>query len=255
MSAMVVYALSVLFGAVALATEVSPKASLPGQELSNPGNASGKVFYDPISKTEPAFLYEYTRSLEGKITVGRTRYLDLKGQVLVEEETRSENDNLIAYRYRQNQVEEHGSIEVRDGKVYYNFTSQGKVEADSHDIESMMIVPDSVPSLLQSNWRKIMAKETVRTRFLLVERQESIGFKFFLDKEVEWRGRPAIQVKMKPSSIIIAALVDPIIITVDKAPPHKLLEMQGRLPLRYAKKNPPKSRNDWRAIDARLVMD
>ena len=60
---------------------------------------------------------------------------------------------------------------------------------------------------------------------------------------------------MKPSSIIIAAVAPSFRITFEKEAPHRILETIGRLPVRLPKKDPPQSRDDWRAIDARMLME
>jgi hypothetical protein len=82
-----------------------------------------------------------------------------------------------------------------------------------------------------------------------------VGFKLFKDGERELKGKPAVDIVMKPSSIFIAAIAPSFRVTVEKSSPHRLLEINGRLPVRMPKVNPPKSRSDWKAIDARIEFD
>jgi hypothetical protein len=99
-----------------------------------------------------------------------------------------------------------------------------------------------------------MAGETEKVRFLSVERRESFGFKFFKDKEGEHEGVPVVDIIMKPTSIFIAQLVDPLRLTFERNEPRRLKVMQGRLPVRRAKTDPPKKRSDWRALDGYMVL-
>ncbi len=67
-------------------------------------------------------------------------------------------------------------------------------------------------------------------------------------------GKAVVDFKMKPSSFFIAAIVDPIRITMTKNEPRYLVEVEGRTPIRWASKQPARSRKDWKAIDARIEM-
>ena len=109
--------------------------------------------------------------------------------------------------------------------------------------------------LLRKNWDKIMEGESIKVRYLAIERLETIGFKFFKDRERTLNGREVVDILMKPSSFFIAALVSPIRITVSKAPPHDIVESEGRTPIRWPKREPPTRRGDWKAIDARVEYE
>ncbi len=217
-------------------------------------STKGKIFY-PDDSNETPFTYLYEKTLERANTIGKTRYFDSSGKVVIEEETVYEDGKFRLYRYHQLQTNEKGTVEIKDKKVLYHYTSEGKTYTEEDDVEERMIVPDMVVDTYRDSWDELMKDESVYVRFLLLERQESIGFKFFKERELDYNGKTAVELIMKPSSFIIAALAPKIRLIVEKNPPHRLLEMRGRLPVRIAKVNPPKKRNDWRAIDGRLVIE
>jgi hypothetical protein len=68
-------------------------------------------------------------------------------------------------------------------------------------------------------------------------------------------GKEAVQIQMKPTSFIIASIVDPILMTFEKGGEHRLLESNGRLPVRVSKYGDSKKRSDWKALDAILKID
>jgi len=216
----------------------------------------GEIFELSHSPTKPLFFYENSRKTgeEGKSTAV-TRYTDVDGKLVVEEETHYENGKLTRYTYHQHQVDEKGTIEIKEGKVHFSFIARGKTETDTETHEENSIVPDMIEDTIQANWAKLMAGDSIRVRFLLLERQDSIGFKFFKDGERDYKGKVAVDFIMKPSSIFIAAIAPSIRLTVEKDAPHRLLESNGRLPVRISKKNPPESRKDWKAIDGLLVFN
>lgn len=216
-------------------------------------NTKGTITYPEDSDLKP-FLYQYEKSREGAKTIGRSRYMDAQGKSLVEEETHYEDGKFRLYKYHQLQTDEKGTIEIKGDKVFYEYHSGGKVYKEEDDIEERMIVPDMVVDTFRDSWDQLMKDESVYVRFLLLERQESIGFKFFKERDLEYSGKPAVELIMKPSSFIIAALAPKIRLIVEKNPPHRLLEMRGRLPVRVPKVEKPTKRKDWRAIDGRLIM-
>jgi hypothetical protein len=222
---------------------------------SDPG-LQGKIFDTASSPTVPSFFYETTRRKEGARLISTTIYKDRAGKTLVEENTTYENGSLSLYSYDQKQVNEAGEIELKNGKALYKFREGEKKEAsDSESIEPNMIVPDMVPAVVQSHWQELMGGETVKTRFLVLERQDSFGFKFFKDKERENNGVAVVDFILKPSSFIIAAIAPKIRITMEKAAPHRVVEMEGVLPVRVPEKFPPKKRSDYHALDGLLKFD
>lgn len=216
----------------------------------------GKIYSLEAGADKPIFQYENSRTKAGEFTAtSKTRYLDLQGKALVEEEVYYDAGKLKRYRYNQIQTDERGEIEVRDGRVYFTFFAQGKKESDDTEIEEKMIIPDMIGDVLRNSWDLLMAGESVKVRFLLLERLDTIGFKFFKENERKIGDKEAVDIVMKASSIFIAALAPKIIITVEKAYPHRILETSGRLPVRTSEVDPPKSRKDLKAIDGRLVID
>ena len=59
-------------------------------------------------------------------------------------------------------------------------------------------------------------------------RRETVGFTFSRDSETNWQGQAALVVKMEATSRIVAALVDPLLFTIQKAAPHHVLQYIGR---------------------------
>jgi hypothetical protein len=217
-------------------------------------NTKGTIYYPDDSNLTP-FTYQYEKTMVGAKTVGKSKYFDEKGVPVVEEETHYEDGKFRLYRQAMHQTDEGGTIEIKDNKIIYDFRSGSKTYKEETDLEERIMLPDMVVDTYRESWDQLMKDESVYVRFLLLERQESIGFKFFKERDLEYAGKPAVELILKPSSFIIAALAPKIRLIVEKNAPHRLLEMRGRLPVRIAKRNPPTKRGDWRAIDGRLVME
>ena len=216
---------------------------------------NGRVFYAQLDQSKPSFFFDsLVKEKDGK-TLAVSTYSDKSGKSLITESVDFQGDRILRYTYKQSQVDESGEATFEGGKIQMTFLRGGKTEKDSEDYEPNTVVAPMIAPLLEKKWDALMAGETIRIRYLAIERLETIGFKFFKDRERVLNGKPVVDIVMKPSSFFIAAIVDPIHITIAKEAPHWIVESDGRLPVRVPKREPPRTREDWRAIDARVEYD
>ncbi len=216
---------------------------------------NGRVFYDALDPKNPSFWFHSVVTENGTKKKVVSTYSDKQNKPLVVEESEFENDRLVAYRYQQLQVSEHGEAKFRGQTMDLSFFEDGKTETDSEEFDSSLIVAPMIGSVLQKNWPTLVAGDDLKVRYLAIERLETIGFKFYKDKERKLHGQDVVDIVMKPSSVFISALVSPVRIAVTKAEPHWIVESNGRTPIRVPEVNPPRSRKDWKAIDARVEYD
>ncbi|MGZ3658160.1 MAG: hypothetical protein ACXVCS_21570, partial [Bdellovibrionota bacterium] len=175
---------------------------------------NGRVFYAKLDSQKASFLFDSLISEKDGKTSYLSSYYDKVGKPIIVEKVETEGDHILRYDYKQNQVEETGFATFEGGKIQMSFTSQGKTEKDTETYDPTTVVAPMIGPLLQKKWDLLMKGETVRIRYLSIERLETIGFKFFKDIERTLNGKPVIDIVMKPSSFFIAALVDPIRISV-----------------------------------------
>jgi hypothetical protein len=216
-------------------------------------NIRGKLFLPKEDK--PSFFFENTREKSGKREFSRVKFTDKEGKLLVEEEFHYSAGALEKYSYKQHQVDEHGTIEIRDGKVHYNYSAQGKIDIDEEPIPQDMILPDLIGPFLVKNWESLLKGESLKVHYLLLERQESIGFKFYKDNERILNGVEVVDFIMKATNIFVAQLAPKIRFTLEKAAPHRVIETYGRMPIRIAEVPNPRRRKDYKAIDARMEWE
>lgn len=224
-------------------------ASAPSSEV------RGRVFYDQLSKKEPSFFFHSKETIQNGKRVVTTVYSDKDGKELVREDNYFEGEKLVRSVYKQNQVSEHGEVSFKDGKAHFTFTDHDGTETDSEDAVPNMILGSMIAPHVLSHWKELMAGDSVKVRYMAIERCETVGFKFFKEGERTLDGKAVVDLKMKPSSFIIAAVVNPIRLTFTRDEPRYLVEVEGRTPIRWPRVEPPKSRRDWKAIDARITFD
>ncbi len=110
-----------------------------------------------------------------------TIYSDKDGKELVREENFFEGNKLQRSVYKQNQVNEHGEVNFKDGKAQFTFTDHDGTETDSEDIVPDMILGSMVGDHIFTHWDELMKGESVLVRYMAIERLETVGFKFFKD--------------------------------------------------------------------------
>ena len=111
------------------------------------------------------------------------------------------------------------------------------------------LIGDMVGPFLAFNWEPLLRGQSVSCRCVVIQRQETVGFTFKKESESKWNGRDVIILKMQPTSWVISALVSPLYFTVEKSPPHRVLQYVGRT----TPKQLEGSR--WKDLDAITVFD
>jgi len=195
---------------------------------------SAKIF-DLQDRSKHMFDYKNEFEIAGDKKTMLTTFLDLEGKVLVVERTVvkvGENgvESLLSFEQDHRQLGTVGKIEVADGKAGFTFTKDGKAKTASETVEQNYIVTSMVLGFVQSNWEKLMKGEAQKVRLGVVDRRESVGFSFSKESVTTEK----VVIKMKPTSMIIAALVAPLRFTFT-ADGKKLLELEGRAAVKIQK--------------------
>lgn len=209
---------------------------------------SGSIYVTPQTQKNAIFRYSRTSSGDGASTKSSTSYFDRTGKVAAEEFIVLENNKIKTYRFQQHQIADLGEAKVADGKISFTFTRAGKTISKTEPYDDDIIAPDMIQHHIQTHWDQLANYQTNSIRLLVIERAETIGFEFYKEKSRVLNGKKVTDVIMKPSNFFLSLLVKPARLTFESEGTHKLLEFQGRLPLR----NPE---NFDQVIDAQLVID
>lgn len=213
----------------------------------------GKVYEIDSNKEKQAFDYKQdVQSKDNGLTVVTNTYSQMDQAVAAVETTEFQKDGasekLKSYRISQKQMGTEGVVELKDGRVHFSYTKDGKTKtADEKASDNVVVGPSLVPHM-QKNWSSITQGKTTKVRMAVADRLETVGFEYFKEKDDTLNGEKVVVVKMKPSSFIIAALVNPMRFYF--SPDGKrLVEFHGRT---QGKK---KSGNSWKDMDAVTVYE
>jgi hypothetical protein len=199
-----------------------------------------------VDKGDRKLLYNYKRSVEKlpSQTISKREYTDVDGNLVATETSVYEGDKVIKMELDQKQTGEKGNFEIKDGKINFTYTKDGKTKTDDEKLEPNNISSDEIAPYLVKNWDKLLKGDTIDIRFPVIARQETVGFKFFKDHDDDKN----VYIKMKPTSIVIAAIVNPLLFKMEKDGEHRVLEVDGRV-------TPKKKVGDaWKDLDALFVL-
>ncbi len=175
----------------------------------------------------------------------KTVYKNATGGIALEQDMKyDKRGNFSSLTLEQKQINTKGKIEIKEGMVIFHYKKQngGNKISREKKTDNFIVGPTMVP-YLQKHWQKILSGKSVKTRFGVMSRRETVGFTYKKIKEGKLNGEPVITVKMSGSSWLISKLVDPLYFTFRKKD-KQLLYQKGRVI--------PKIKKDgsWENLDA-----
>jgi hypothetical protein len=201
------------------------------------GSNKQKVIYN--------FVGKITKD-DGKQQTVHAVYTDPEGKEAVTDDIIMEGSNIVRDEIHQLQTNQSGIMEVKDGRIYFTKTVDGKSSTKDEKLKDTFVVSGNFQKFIKDHWQPIADGKTVSFRYGVWDRQETVGFEIFKIGAEKFDGKDAVILKMKPSSFIIAALVNPIIFEYAADGSH-LLAMNGRVPMKK------KSGNSWKDLDAEVI--
>ena len=160
----------------------------------------------------------------------------------------AENHKLKAYSTKNSQLNSTSHLEVKGKSIFFTYTRDGKTKNDDEDLPVNLIVPPTTGDFMERHWKEILKGDSVDARVAVMARAETVGFTFSKVREETQGTKKVVIVKMKPTSMFISALVDPLIFTCD-AVSGTVITFTGRTLPRVL------INGKWRDLDAETVIN
>ena len=119
----------------------------------------------------------------------------------------------------------------------------------AQNLPSDIVYDDTVYPYMMAHWDALMRGDTVRFHFISFEWERTFMFQFMKTGESVQHNQPVVQITMQPTSVLLAPFVDPLIFTVEKASPYRILSYIGRTTPRIQKGD------SWKYLDAETVFN
>ena len=200
------------------------------------GSGKAKKLYDIAVKTETAGDQE---------TVSAT-ITGTDGKVALTEKTVTKGNEVITYEIDHKQLESSAKIDTTGEKIKFTKTTGGKNKEDTEKKAPTFVITGNFQKFIASKWTEIMSGKPVSFRYGVWDRMETVGFDIIKTGDEGEGANKRVNLKMKPSSMIIAALVNPLDFKFS-GDGKRLHEMKGRVG--------PKQQisGKWRDLDGEVV--
>jgi hypothetical protein len=216
------------------------------------------TIYSDSSLRKVLFTFRRTATNSGPTIRVLREYFLPGGALAAREHVVYEAGRLISFKLDELQSGEKGEVVSRPDpkdsgarKLVFEYTlsPSGKKRADAEQLQPDTLVNDMVAPFMFTHWNEIANGATVRCRYMVLARTQTVGLSVSKQSETTWRGKPVVRVKVEPTSIIIAQFIDPLYFTVEKEGAHRILNYSGRITPLVQRKG------DWEDLDAFTVFD
>ena len=181
-----------------------------------------------------------------EVLVG-SEFRDINGNIVVTEKGLIKGPDLVSYEIDRAQTSEKGRIAVRDGRIFFEYESPGGKKKSADEMaKGLILCSANFSAFVKAHWDELSAGKDLDVRYAVWDRLETVGFTLRKIKDVTQGDRKFLELQMKPTSFVIAALVDPVNLwyAYDN---QKLQLLKGRVA--------PKTQVDgkWKDLDAEVV--
>ena len=246
--------------AAALAAAGAPTTYRGAIDYEEPKLLVGNIFPMGPEPKKVLFKSQRTGTRDGVAVNAVCEYTSADGSVAARDRIVYSAGKLISFASDEYQTGEKGSAVLRaDPKhpgqrtIFFEYTATpgGSVkksdETERSDMETL--VDDMIAAFIVSHWSALAEGSPAKFRYIVLSRAETVGFRLIKESETTKDGKPVLRIKMEPTSIIIAQLVDPLYFIVEKAAPHRILQYLGRTTPVI------KNGNKWKELDADTVFE
>ncbi|UYL08227.1 hypothetical protein B9G69_014340 [Bdellovibrio sp. SKB1291214] len=174
-------------------------------------------------------------------------FRDTEGKTAVTEVGVIRNENLIRYEIVRSQTGEKGLITVESGKIKFEYEgADGKKKTADEKATGFILCSSNFAAFVKAHWEQFQKGDSVSVRYAVWDRLETVGFTLRKVGEKVLSGEKTIELQMKPTSFVIAALVDPVHFWYAESDKN-LRVMKGRVPVKQMKDG------KWKDLDAEVV--
>ena len=232
----------------------------PVSVYEQPSSLTASIYANGSNPARLLFKFRRTSSISGSKVHVLREYTYPDGRVAAREQVIYDGDRLESYELQELQTDSFGLVTLHDdpkspGKRQARFEYNKDLTHGTHGrtstetVSSGALVNDMIGAFLSSNFERIDRGQKVSCRYIVVSRRETVGLSFSKESDTTYEGRPAITLKLQPTSRLISVLVDPLYFVVDKAPPHHVLQYTGRTTPKF------NEGDHWKDLDAVTVFD
>ena len=217
---------------------------------------TGSIYDKPGGRL--LFTFRRTAAQTGDVVSVVREFHDSGGSMASQERVHYERGRLVRFELDERQTAARGNARLEPignqrQRIHFQYTTRSgrseKTRQKTETVSDQPLISDMLPGLITKHWDELTRGDTVKFRYIVVPRLETIAFKLKRESSAELRGKKVVRIKMEPASRLLAQFVDPLVFTVEADPPHRILQYWGR--------TTPKLRSgqSWNDLDALTIFN
>ena len=239
------------------AAGTAPPAVSESYDYAEPRLLTATLYETGSEQKKILYTFRRIATRSGSTVNVERQFLGPNGSVAAVEKIVYESGRLVSMQMQEFQAQVSGDVQIAPDpknparqKLSISY-GRGLVppKGDTQNLPPDTVFDDTLYPFMMAHWDDLMRGDAVKFRFISLEWERTFGFRFLKTGESTWNGRPVEQIKMEPTGLIVARLVEPLVFTVEKADPHRILSYLGRTTPRV------KKGKAWKYLDAETVFD
>ncbi len=239
------------------AADTAPPMTLESYDFAEPKVLTGTLYEIGSERKKILYTFRRTATRSGSTVHVERQFFRPNGSEAAVDRVVYQTNRLVSYQMQEFQARVSGAARIapdpKNPAQPQLFISYGPglipPKGDAQNLPPDIVFDDTVYPFMMAHWDTLIRGDTVRFHFVSFEWERTFMFRFVKTGESERNGRAVELIKMDPVSLFVAPMVDPLIFTVEKASPHRILSYTGRTTPRIQKGN------SWKYLDAETVFD
>jgi len=239
------------------AGDAARPAATAAYDYAEPKLLTGTLY--EIGSHQQKVLYTFRRIAvqSGAIVHVERQFFRTNGIMAAVDKVVYKSNRLESYKMQDFQARVSGAVRIAPGQsdpgrqqIFISY-GPGLVPpiGKAQKLPSDIVYDDTVYPFMLAHWDALMRGDTVKFHFISFEWARTFMFQLLKTGESVQHNRPVVQITMQPTSTLLAPFVDPLIFTVEKASPHRILSYIGRTTPRIQKGG------SWKYLDAETVFN
>ena len=239
------------------AAGTAPPTASAVYDYAEPKLFTGTLYAIGSNRKTVLFTFRRTATRSGSTVHVEREFLATNGTVAAVEKVLYESNGLVSFEMQEFQAKVSGSVQIdsdpKDSsrpKIIVGYTrGLNPPKGHARTLQPNTVIDDTLYPFMMAHWDDLMRGDAVKFRFVSLEWERTFEFRLVKAGESVQNGQPVVQIRMEPTGMFVAKLVNPLLFTVSKNSPHRILSYIGRTTPRI------KKGNSWKYLDAETVFN
>jgi hypothetical protein len=226
-------------------------------DYAEPKLFTGTLYAIGSNRKTVLFTFRRTATRSGSTIHVEREFLATNGTVAAVEKVLYESNRLVSFKMQEFQAKVSGSVQIDSNpkdsnpqKMFIGYTrGLNPPKGHARTLQPNTVIDDTLYPFMMAHWDDLMRGDAVKFRFVSLEWERTFEFRLVKGGESVQNGQPVVQIRMEPTGMFVAKLVNPLLFTVAKNSPHRILSYIGRTTPRI------KKGNSWKYLDAETVFN